>query len=91
MPTLNGKDIMPDDDMTEAKIAIATMQVEIQHLTEAVTELKANSLKMAMQLQEIQTTLSEARGGWKTMMMVGGAAATLGGFISWVLQNFGQK
>jgi hypothetical protein len=38
----------------------------------------------------IQATLSEAKGGWKTLLMVGGAAATVGGAVSWILQHMGK-
>lgn len=32
-------------------------------------------------LEAINTTLSEAKGGWKTLMMVGGFAAVIGGAV----------
>jgi len=35
-------------------------------------------------LADIQKTLSEAKGGWKTLMYVGGAAAGVGAFIAWL-------
>jgi hypothetical protein len=35
-------------------------------------------------------TLSEARGGWKTLMFVGGAASSLGAAIAWVIQHLGK-
>ena len=38
-------------------------------------------------LREIQATLSEAKGGWRIMMMVGGAAGTIGGAIGWVFSH----
>lgn len=36
---------------------------------------------MLEQLQQIQSTLAEAKGGWKTLMMVGGVSAALGGIV----------
>jgi hypothetical protein len=38
-------------------------------------------------LQDINKTLSEAQGGWKMMMMVGGFGAAIGSLIAWIL-NF---
>ena len=36
---------------------------------------------MLEQLQQIQSTLSEARGGWRLMVMVGGLSAAAGGIV----------
>lgn len=36
---------------------------------------------MLEQLQQIQATLSEARGGWRLMVMVGGLSAAAGGIV----------
>ena len=39
------------------------------------------------QLASINSTLSEAKGGWKLMMAVGGAAAAVGGFVAWIIEH----
>jgi len=36
-------------------------------------------------LVEVQKTLSEAKGGWKVLMMLGGAGAVLGSLITQVV------
>jgi hypothetical protein len=36
----------------------------------------------AMRLQ-----MAEARGGWKALMLIGGASASLGGFATWLLTH----
>jgi hypothetical protein len=38
-------------------------------------------------LRAIQATLSEAKGGWRVMMLIGGAAGTLGGLLGWILSH----
>lgn len=38
--------------------------------------------KLEKQVDAISTTLSEARGGWRTLMWVSGASATVGGLIA---------
>jgi hypothetical protein len=38
-------------------------------------------------LKEVNATLQEARGGWKTLMWLSGAAATLGAGASWVVSH----
>jgi len=42
---------------------------------------------LTAQVGELRTTLSEARGGWKTLMWLGGAAAAVGGFVTWALNH----
>jgi hypothetical protein len=53
-------------------------------LTEAVTGL--NVVIQSMQLQ-----MAEAKGGWKTLMILGGASASLGGLVTGVLSHFMGK
>jgi len=56
----------------------------------AVLETELKSMKkqheeMARDIKTILSTLSEAKGGWRVMMMVGGASGVLGAFISkWI-------
>jgi hypothetical protein len=38
-------------------------------------------------LSEIKTTLSEARGGWKTLIYIGGASATAASAVTWIMQH----
>lgn len=54
---------------------IAKMEVEITHL-------KDTQDKMLDTINRIDKTLSEARGGWKTLMLVAGIASTVGAFIA---------
>jgi hypothetical protein len=42
-------------------------------------------------LQSIQTTLSEARGGWRVLMMVAGASGTIGAAITQFAHYFSGK
>lgn len=39
-------------------------------------------------LDSINTTLAEAKGGWRTFMAVGGAGVAIGGFLISVLHYF---
>jgi len=56
----------------------------------AVLETELRAMKhqheeMAKDIKVILQTLSEARGGWRVMMLVGGASGVLGAFITkWV-------
>ncbi len=46
---------------------------------------------ISQQLDSIKATMAEARGGWRTLLWLGGSAAAAGGFISWVLQQLQFK
>jgi len=47
--------------------------------------MKAQHAEMAADIKIILQTLSEARGGWRVMMLVGGASGVVGAFLSkWI-------
>lgn len=58
----------------------------------AVLETKVATLEktiegMASDLHEIKQAVTEAKGGWKTLVALGTIASTLGGFVTWILSN----
>lgn len=61
-------------DLGKHDAQIESLQREVKHLHEDMG-------RVMEQLSEIQQTLSEARGGWKTLMWVSGLSAALGGLI----------
>lgn len=67
---------------------IGRHDAQIEALQEQVKQLHRDMQKMNDTLIQINTTLSEARGGWRTLMMVGGVAATAGALgakiITWM-------
>lgn len=73
--------------LAKAQVDIGRLEAEVSHLTDAVKELRASNAAVTKALVDIQRTLDEARGGWRTLMFVGGAAASMGGLISWVLSH----
>ena len=42
---------------------------------------------MQKSLAEINTTLSEAKGGWKVLMMIGGAGGALGAVLTQLVHS----
>jgi prefoldin subunit 5 len=60
---------------------------QIESLQAQVKQLHRDMQAMNETLIEINRTLSEARGGWKTLMLVGGIAAAVGAtaakFATW--------
>ncbi|MBV6321892.1 hypothetical protein [Duganella violaceipulchra] len=81
---------MPDpnqDALIEARISIATLEAEVSHLTAGMIDLKASQAAMGAKLDAVLAQLSEAKGGWKTLMLVGGAASSIGAGLTWLLNH----
>lgn len=65
-----------------------------ERLNTVVRDMESQNEQIAAirgQLDQVLTALGEARGGWKTLMWLGGAAATFGGFMSWALTHVEVK
>jgi len=58
----------------ELGIAVAKMEVQVSQLEREMKEIKGD-------IKFIRQKLDQATGGWKTLMMVGGASAALMGFL----------
>lgn len=76
------------DALTEARISIATLEAEVAHLTAGMVDLKASQAAMGAKLDAVLAQLSEAKGGWKTLMLVGGAAGSIGAGVAWFVTHF---
>ena len=64
---------------------LATHASDIKHLQDDMDAMKTDVAAIRKSIEEINKTLSEARGGWKVLMWAGGAASgisALVGFIS---------
>lgn len=70
-------------------VAIAIIQTEVEHLKAAMADLKAATVAQSGDLKAIRQQLDEARGGWRTLVMLGGAAGALGSAIHWVISHVG--
>lgn len=77
---------MPDE--SDPRIEIAKLQVQVEHLTEAVSELRKQNRDLSFKVDQIRELLTQARGGWKAMLLFGGAMATLGSAASWLVAHF---
>jgi hypothetical protein len=72
----------------ENAVKLAVMETEMGHMKAAITDLKHSNSRQTEKIDLILSAMSEAKGGWKTLMMIGGAAGTAGGFITWVLSHW---
>ena len=57
---------------------LATHAADIKHMQEDMDKMLEQMKAMQTTLSAINATLSEAKGGWKMLMMIAGASGTLG-------------
>jgi hypothetical protein len=72
---------MDTNNAQQNAITLAVLQTEVAYL-------KAAQAQTNSKLDEVLRTMNEARGGWRTLMAVGGAAGTLGGAITWLFSHW---
>ncbi len=58
---------------------------QIEALEKDIREIKEDQRRIFEKLDSINQTLSEAKGGWKLFMIVGGASAAFGAFLMKVM------
>ena len=58
------------------------LQAEVSALRRDMDRITGVLDEMNATLTNVQQQMSEARGGWKTMMLLGGASASLGGLLA---------
>lgn len=66
--------------LTEAQIDIAVLKSQLSSVQTELAQVKGT-------LEEVKALLTEARGGWRVMMLLGGAAAGVGGVVTWGLTH----
>jgi prefoldin subunit 5 len=74
-------------DSIETARELATHAADIRHLQDDMDKLVESVAAMQKSLAEINTTLSEAKGGWKILMMIGGAGGALGAVVTQIVHS----
>ena len=74
-------------DPIETARELATHAADIRHIQDDMDKLVESMAAMQKSLAEINTTLSEAKGGWKVLMMIGGAGGALGAVLTQLLHS----
>jgi len=77
---------MSDHDMSTQR-ELATHAADIKHMQDDMDKLVISMKAMQESLVAIDKTLSEARGGWKVLMMMGGAGGALGAMFTQVVHS----
>lgn len=81
--------------MTEESIKtareLATHASDIRHLQDDMDKMLESMKAMQTTLSAIDKTLSEAKGGWKMLMLVGGAGGAVGSFLTYLASALPSK
>ena len=80
-------ELLREHEMPDSEVAreLATHAIEIAYLKQSNERILAELQALRTQLTAVQNTLSEARGGWRALMLVGGASASFGALLSEIL------
>lgn len=76
---------MPESIETARELA--THAADIRHLQDDMDKLVESMAAMNKTLLDINNTLSEAKGGWKVLMMFGGAGGVLGALVTQIIHS----
>lgn len=73
--------------LVQARMDIAVHKAEIASLREDIADMRDALTGVQEALRQVQATLSEARGGWRTLLLVGGASGSIGVGITWLANH----
>ena len=78
-------------DAIETARELATHASNIEHLQEDMDKMIKEMAEIKTTLQNIEKTLSEAKGGWKTLMAIGGGVSIITGIIGLIIGYWSHK
>ena len=76
-----------DDPSMQTVRELATHSADIKHLQADMDKMIKDIDEIKEALGGISKTLSEAQGGWKLMLIVGGVGASVATFVAWVFDT----
>ena len=80
-----------NDAAIETARELATHANDIHHLQADMDKMVQEMSEIKIAIQGIEKTLSEAKGGWKTLAAIGGAMSFLTGIFGVVIGYWGHK
>ena len=74
-----------DDPVIQTVRELATHGADIKHLQMDMDKMVNDIDEIKEALRSINLTLSEAKGGWKTLLIVGGIGASIASAVAWII------
>jgi hypothetical protein len=69
-------------------VEFGRLQAQVEALIDSDQKKTVLLERLAADMTAVRLQLAEAKGGWKILVMLGGASASLGGFITWAANHF---
>jgi hypothetical protein len=76
------------DSYSTETAQVARLDERLKTMERDMAQMHVDMATMAGKVDEVLRTLQEARGGWRTLMWMSGAAASFGAALMWFLSNF---
>ena len=77
--------------MADIDIEVALLKQAMTHRDQQIDDLRKSIEDLSRKIDGISETMSEAKGGWRILMMVGGASGAIGGTLHWIISNITFK
>ena len=77
--------------MSDEAVQVARLEEKFSAMKSDIERLEAQVVEMSGKLDTVLQALTEAKGGWKTLMAVGGAAAAMATASSWIINHVSVK
>ncbi len=77
---------MTDENNRQVAGDIARLQTQVAYLTQQINDIQRTNLQQNEKLDKLLTQLSEARGGWRTLMWIGGSGTAFGIGLTWLIE-----
>jgi uncharacterized protein YoxC len=75
---------MTPEIATEVQIQQAVMSAKLQRLQDDVEKLSETMERFTKAVNDLNATISEAKGGWKMLLLVAGASAAISSAIGYL-------
>ena len=82
---------MSDIDPIETARELATHANDIEHLQSDMDRMVEEMKQIKQSIQAIEKTLTEAHGGWRMLLGIGGGAAIIGAICANLFQGFWNR
>lgn len=68
-------------------VSFGELKGQVQSLAQRLTHFETRQASMDAKIDMVLAKLSEAKGGWRLLMAMGGAAAVAGSVLTWFLSH----
>ena len=83
--------LQDEQERRQNAVDIARLQENVKHLTDCMDKMAKTIERLSAEVETISQTLTEAKGGWRVLMFIGGAAGSVGALLSWAFSHITVK